>query len=146
MQSRDRVSSWAGDVVVDRLCVSRAYLDDKGFLGIALVVSYVYIDNPLVHCHRRLGASCRLALSSKDILHPLTSGPLCIPIGQAMPQEHVEIILRIFYRVYRINETSSIVLQTNFDTANESVASRGQIWYLEQLANPSLYDLSLFRS
>ena len=41
MQRRYRVSSWADDVVVDRLCVCWAYLD-KGSLGIALVVTYVY--------------------------------------------------------------------------------------------------------
>ena len=46
MQSRYRLCSRAGDVVVYRLCVSWAYLD-KGFLGIALVVSYVYIDSIL---------------------------------------------------------------------------------------------------
>ena len=69
MQRRYRVSSWADDVVVDRLCVSWAYLD-KGSLGIALVVTYVYIDNPLIPCRHRHGASCRLALSSKDSILP----------------------------------------------------------------------------
>ena len=87
----------------------------------------LYTDSPLSPCHQGHGlAGCKLVLSSKDsilpaevrifannISHPLTSDPLCIPSGEAMYQEHVEIsYLDSAYRIIGTSASVRRVLQS----------------------------------